>query len=48
MNKKLWRLSTAAAWANAAAALAITRPGAQAALPFRDAIDRLASQGKLD
>lgn len=47
-NKKLWRLSTAAAWANAAAALAVTQPGAQAALPFREAIDRLAGQGKLD
>jgi ribokinase len=34
----------AVAWANAAAALAVTRPGAQAALPFRDAIVELASQ----
>jgi sugar/nucleoside kinase (ribokinase family) len=32
------------AWANAAAALAVTQPGAQSALPFRDAIDRLAAQ----
>jgi ribokinase len=30
------------AWANAAGALAVTRRGAQAALPRRDAIDRLA------
>ena len=37
-------LVEAAAWANAAAALAVTQPGAQAALPFRDAIDRLAAQ----
>jgi ribokinase len=29
------------AWANAAAALAVTQPGAQSALPFREAIDRL-------
>jgi ribokinase len=36
------------AWANAAAALAVTRPGAQAALPYRDAIDRLAERGKPD
>ena len=36
-------LDDAAAWANAAAALAVTRPGAQAALPVRDAIDRLAA-----
>ena len=34
----------AVAWANAAAALAVTQPGAQSALPFRDAIDRLAAQ----
>jgi ribokinase len=33
----------AIAWANAAAALAVTRPGAQPALPFRQAIDRLAA-----
>jgi ribokinase len=33
----------AAAWACAAAALAVTRPGAQAALPSREAIDRLAA-----
>ena len=37
-------LVEAAAWANAAAALAVTRPGAQSALPYRDAIDRLAAQ----
>ena len=35
----------AAAWANAAAALAVTQPGAQSALPNRDAIDRLAARG---
>jgi ribokinase len=35
----------AAAWANAAAALAVTQPGAQAALPIRDAIVRLAMHG---
>lgn len=35
----------AAAWANAAAALAVTKPGAQSALPYRDAIDRLARGG---
>ena len=35
-------LKKAATWANAAAALAVTQPGAQAALPYRDAIDRLA------
>jgi ribokinase len=34
----------AAAWACAAAALAVTRPGAQAALPSREAIDELASR----
>ncbi len=38
----------AAAWANAAAALAVTRAGAQSALPFRDAIDHLARRGKRD
>ncbi len=38
----------AATWANAAAALAVTRPGAQSALPDRDAIDRLAQRGKLE
>lgn len=37
-------LEEAAAWAAAAAALAVTQPGAQAALPFREAIDRLAGQ----
>jgi ribokinase len=35
-------LEEAAQWANAAAALAVTRPGAQAALAFRDSIDQLA------
>ncbi len=30
-------------WANCAAALAVAQPGAQAALPFRHAIDRLAA-----
>jgi ribokinase len=35
-------LAEAAAWANAAAALAVTLPGAQSALPTRDEIDRLA------
>ncbi|MGO9917483.1 MAG: PfkB family carbohydrate kinase, partial [Isosphaeraceae bacterium] len=38
----------AAAWANAAAALAVTRPGAQSALPYRDAIDRLARRDVLE
>ncbi len=33
-------LAEAAAWATAAAALAVTQPGAQAALPSRDAVDR--------
>jgi ribokinase len=36
-------LREAASWASAAAAIAVTRPGAQGALPRRDAIDRLAS-----
>ncbi|HEX8203557.1 MAG TPA: ribokinase [Isosphaeraceae bacterium] len=36
-------LVEAAAWANAAGALAVTRPGAQGALPRRPAIDRLAA-----
>ncbi|MFI5460999.1 MAG: ribokinase [Isosphaerales bacterium] len=31
------------AWANAAGALAVSVPGAQSSLPFRDAIDRLAA-----
>lgn len=35
-------LAEAAAWASAAAALAVTQPGAQSALPCRDAIDYLA------
>ena len=48
-----WRLALArrersderaVAWANAAAALAVTQPGAQSALPFRDAIDQLAAR----
>jgi ribokinase len=37
-------LLDAAAWASAAAALAVTRPGAQSALPMRDAIDELAAR----
>jgi ribokinase len=37
-------LEEAAQWANAAAALAVTRPGAQAALAFRDSIDQLAAR----
>ncbi len=37
-------LLEAAPWANAAAALAVTQPGAQSALPFRDAIDQLAAR----
>jgi ribokinase len=36
-------LVEAARWANAAAALAVTRPGAQGGLPYRDEIDRLAA-----
>jgi ribokinase len=36
-------LPDAAAWAAAAAALAVTRPGAQDALPYRADIDRLAA-----
>ena len=39
-------LAEAAGWATAAAALAVTRPGAQSALPFRDAIDALAGQAQ--
>jgi ribokinase len=38
-------LLDAAAWANAAAALAVTQPGAQSALPVRETIDRLAPRG---
>jgi ribokinase len=38
----------AAAWANAAAALAVTKPGAQSALPYRDAIDELARRGTVE
>ncbi len=37
-------LFEAAVWATAAAGLAVTRPGAQPALPRRDAIDRLAAK----
>jgi ribokinase len=37
-------LHQAASWASAAAALAVTQPGAQAALPFREAIDKLAGR----
>ena len=37
-------LLEAAPWANAAAALAVTQSGAQSAMPFRDAIDRLAAR----
>jgi ribokinase len=37
-------LSEAAAWATAAAALAVTQAGAQAALPLRTEIDRLAAE----
>jgi ribokinase len=36
-----WPLAEAASWACAAAALAVTKPGAQEALPRRDEIDRL-------
>jgi ribokinase len=35
-------IPTSVAWANAAAALAVTRTGAQSALPHRDAIDQFA------
>ncbi len=35
------------AWANAAAALAVTQPGAQSALPYRAAIDELAGRSSL-
>jgi ribokinase len=38
-------LIEAAPWASAAAALAVTQPGAQSALPFRAAIDELAARG---
>jgi ribokinase len=37
-------IAEAALWATAAAALAVTQPGAQSALPLREAIDSLASQ----
>jgi ribokinase len=39
-------LDEAAAWACAAGALAVTRPGAQGALPHRAEIDRLAAEGQ--
>jgi ribokinase len=39
-------LAEAAAWANAAAAIAVTRPGAQSALPYQEAIDSLAGRGQ--
>jgi ribokinase len=42
------QLFEAAVWACAAAALAVTRPGAQAALPHRDEIDRLAATYRSD
>jgi ribokinase len=37
-------LREAASWAVAAAAIAVTRPGAQGALPSREAIDGLAAR----
>jgi ribokinase len=37
-------LRAAAAWANAAAALAVTVPGAQTAIPYREDIDRWAAR----
>jgi ribokinase len=37
-------LRQAVSWAIAAAGLAVTKPGAQSALPFREAIDQLAAQ----
>ena len=40
-------LEDAAAWATAAAALTVTHPGAQSALPLRDAIDKLAAQSQI-
>ncbi len=40
-------LNDAAKWANAAAALAVTLPGAQSALPTRDEIERLAQGPRL-
>lgn len=40
-------LFEAATWATAAAALAVTKPGAQDALPYRPEIDRLASEEAL-
>jgi ribokinase len=41
-------LAAAAAWASAAGALAVTVPGAQPALPRRDAIDRLAARARTE
>ena len=38
-------LEDAATWAGAAAALAVMQPGAQSALPYREAIDRMAAAG---
>ena len=43
--RKARSFDQAVAWANAAGALAVTQPGAQSSLPFRDAIDRLAARG---
>jgi ribokinase len=40
-------IAEAAAWASAAAALAVTQAGAQAALPLREAIDSLAARTRL-
>ena len=40
-------LEEAAAWATAAAALAVTQPGAQSALPFREAIDAMAARARV-
>jgi ribokinase len=37
-------LDDSVAWATANAAVAVTQPGAQSALPYREAIDRLAAQ----
>jgi ribokinase len=39
-------LEDAAAWAAVAAALAVTQRGAQSALPYREAIDKLAAQAR--
>jgi ribokinase len=40
-------LEDSAAWATAAAALAVTQGGAQSALPFREAIDKLAGWAEI-